>query len=82
MSNEVKCQQCGTLMKRDVRVIRSMGLQVIGVLLFLLGLILLFFIPIGTIIGLILMIAAARMGYSRQKVWKCGNCGYFFERAK
>lgn len=78
---DVNCQQCGNQMKKGKKVERSLGLQVIGILLFLVGLVLLFFIPIGTLVGIILMILAARMGYSQKKAWICGNCGYFFERA-
>ena len=82
MTNEVKCQQCGTGMKQTKRVKKSMGLQVLGVFVFLFGLVLLFIFPIGTLFGVILMIVAARLGYEKQKVWSCGNCGYFFERVK
>ena len=78
---ELKCQQCGGEMKKTKKAERNMALQLLGVVLFLIGIGLLFVIPIGTIVGLILMIASARLGYSKKKVWKCGNCGYFFERA-
>jgi len=60
---------------------KSLALQLLGVLLFLIGIALLFLFPIGTIAGLILMIGAARLGYKKLKVWKCDRCGYFFERA-
>lgn len=59
----------------------SLALQLLGVVLFLVGIGLLFLFPIGTVAGLILMIGAARLGYKKLKVWKCGQCGYFFERA-
>ena len=81
MSEDIKCQQCGSEMKKTKKVNRDMAMQVVGVLVFLFGLCLLFFFPIGTIAGLVLMVAAGRLGYSKKKVWLCGNCGYFFERA-
>jgi hypothetical protein len=56
-------------------------LQLFGVALFLLGVALLFLFPMGTVIGVFVMLGAANMGYSKTKVWKCSNCGYFFERA-
>lgn len=60
----------------------SLALQLLGVVLFLVGVGLLFLFPIGTVAGLILMIGAARLGYKKLKVWKCDQCGYFFERAE
>lgn len=78
---EVNCQQCGTLMRAGKKVDKSYSLQVVGILVFLIGFALLFLFPIGTLFGIVLMIAAARMGYSKKNAWICGNCGYFFERA-
>jgi len=69
------------MMSKTTKADRNLGLQLLGVILFLVGLGLLFVFPLGTIAGIILMIGAARLGYSKKKVWKCGNCGYFFERA-
>lgn len=77
----VTCQQCGTEMKKGSKVEKSLGLQLVGVILFLVGLGLLFVFPLGTVLGVILMIVAARLGYKKLKGWKCPNCGYFFERA-
>jgi hypothetical protein len=45
----------------------------------LLGLVLLFVFPIGTLVGIVLIIVAIKIG-SGKKVWKCKDCGYFFER--
>jgi len=68
-------------MEKTKKIERSMGLQLLGVLVFVFSIFLLFFFPFGTIVGIILMIVAARLGYSKKKVWKCTDCGYFFERA-
>lgn len=76
----VDCKQCSGKMKKTVRSIHNRGAQLIGVILFFVGLGLLFAYPIGTIIGVIIMIAANSLGFKRQKVWECQNCGYFFER--
>lgn len=76
----IDCKQCGGLMRRDHKVDKSYALQFVGLILFVIGLFLLVIVPIGTIIGIILMILAARMGYSRKKVWKCLECGYYFDR--
>jgi len=68
-------------MTKTQKVDRSLALQLLGVILFLLGVVLLFLFPIGTVAGLILMIGAARLGYKKVKIWKCTQCSYFFERA-
>ena len=74
----INCKQCDGEMFKTKMVDKNMGLQVLGVIVFLIGLVLLFFFPFGTIIGLILMIVAARLGYRKIKAWKCKTCGYFF----
>ena len=68
-------------MVKTKKVDKNLGLQLCGVLLFLVGVGLLFLFPIGTIAGLILMIGATRLGYKKVKIWKCEQCSYFFERA-
>ncbi|MDY6979363.1 MAG: LITAF-like zinc ribbon domain-containing protein [Pseudomonadota bacterium] len=81
MAEDIKCQQCGTPMQKTTKADKSLGLQLLGVVLFLVGVGLLFLFPLGTIVGVILMIGSLRLGYSKKKVWKCPSCGYFFERA-
>lgn len=78
----VSCEKCSGQMQKTKKTDRSFGLQVVGLLLFFVGIfIMISMFPIGIIFGLIVMILAARMGYKRTKVWKCKNCGYFYERA-
>jgi hypothetical protein len=55
-----------------------MTLQVLGVVVFLVGLGLCFTL-IGAIIGIPLMIIAARMGFSKLLVMACDRCGYFYK---
>lgn len=81
MSEPIKCQQCGEGMKKTKRAEKSYSLQLLGVLLFVVAIALLFVFPIGTFFGIVLMIVAARMGYSKHKVWLCKSCGYYFNRA-
>ncbi len=81
MAGEVKCQQCGSQMKKTTKADKSLGLQLLGVILFLFGIGLLFLFPIGTFFGVVLMIGSLGLGYSKKKVWRCPNCDYFFERA-
>ena len=56
-------------------------MQLFGVIVFILGICLLPFLPIGTLIGIVLIIMAFGLGYKKKAVWKCKECGYFFERA-
>lgn len=78
---DVNCQQCSAGMKKTTHVKSSVGLQFIALGLFIVGIVLLFIFPLGTIFGIGLMAVSYNMGYKRLKVWKCSNCGYFFERA-
>lgn len=78
--DSLECKQCGSAMSKTKKVDRSLGLQLVGVFLFLFGFVLLFLFPVGTLVGIITMIVACRLGYKQTKVWKCDNCGYFFER--
>ncbi len=77
----VRCQQCGQEMKPGYKVDKSMTLQLVGLLLCLLGLVLLFVFPIGTIIGIVIILLSLNLGLKRRKAWLCAACGYFFERA-
>lgn len=78
---ELQCKQCGGQMKKGKKVDSNMGVQAFGCAIFILGFVLLFWFPLGTIIGVFVMLGAAGMGYRKSKVWKCSQCGYFFERA-
>ncbi len=78
--DSIKCKQCDGTMTKSKKVDKSMALQLVGVLVFIAGLILLFVFPIGTLFGVVLMIVSLFLGYSKKPVWKCGSCGFFFER--
>lgn len=78
--DEVTCKQCGTAMRSTVRAEHNLAVQLLAVVVFIVGIALLFVVPLGTIIGIFLMLASLRMGYKRRKVWACKNCGYFFDR--
>lgn len=80
-TTQVKCQQCGAGMHKETRSERDFGVQFFGCAIFIVGLVLLVFFPVGTMIGVLMMLGAARMGYKRKRVWRCRQCGYFFERA-
>lgn len=78
--SSVICKQCGDEMQRSSKAETNMALQLLGVVVFLIGLAI-SFSGIGVIIGVPLMLAALFMGYKKKKVMKCGGCGYFFEVA-
>jgi ABC-type phosphate transport system permease subunit len=77
---DVICKQCGGAMHETKKTESSIGLQLFGVLLFFVGIALLFVFPFGTIAGVMLMIFSARLGYKRIRITLCEKCGYFFER--
>lgn len=81
VAHAVNCEKCKSPMQKTKKVDKSILLQIVGVFVFIWGLCCLIVFPIGTIFGIVLMIAAARMGYSKKPVWLCPNCGFFFERA-
>lgn len=78
---EVTCQQCGSSMSKTTKNESNYGVQLLALLGFILGFALLFAFPIGTIVGVILILVTPRLGFNRRKVWKCSGCGYFFDRA-
>ena len=67
------CNQCGGEMQRVLE--KSGGIPLPSIGLFIIGFILLFFFPAGTLIGGFLIIAALLLGYPRKKNWKCEACG-------
>jgi len=78
----VKCQHCGSAMNKTKKSDVSIGLQLVGVFLFFLGIAMFFmYFPLGLILGIIVMIVSARLGFKQKKVWMCSSCKFFFERA-
>jgi len=80
MNENVTCKQCGSVMRRTVRGEHNFAVQLLAIALCIVGVLLLFVVPVGTIIGIFIVLASFRMGYKRRKVWACGKCGYFFDR--
>jgi hypothetical protein len=56
----------------------NLTLQILGVVVFLIGLGLCFTL-VGAIVGIPLMIVAARMGFKKFAVMACGRCGYYYK---
>ncbi len=77
----VACGHCGGPMVATTKTESSAALQVAGVLVFLMGLSLLVFFPIGTVVGIVLIVGACKMGYNKRKVRQCTQCGYFYDIA-
>ena len=77
----ITCQKCQGNMQKTVIARENAGIVALAVIVAIIGVILLFAFPIGTIIGLLLLVAAPKIADRSKRVWKCENCGYFFERA-
>lgn len=76
--NEVLCKQCGAKMKKTKKAESNYALQVVGVILFIVGVVVTFS-GVGVLIGLPLMVASLFLGYSKKKVMACESCSYFYE---
>ncbi len=70
------CKLCGGEMKKSSES-KSTG---IGCLLIIVGIILLFIFPIGTIIGVLLILWGLHHGSKRRGLWVCKKCGHQVER--
>jgi len=73
-------EACGGEMEKTVRANEHAGVTAGAIIVAILGLVLLFAFPVGTILGVILLIAAPRIANRSKSVWACNSCGYFFER--
>lgn len=67
-------------MKQAKRAESNLAVQALGVFVFIIGV--LFCLTCLLLpAGIPLVIASARMGYKKRNVWRCRQCGYFYERA-
>ena len=78
MSKVIECKQCGEAMRKEIQskgnltgIILALIVLAIGISLSAIGL---------WIIGIPVIILSLFMGGKRVKIWKCPECGYFFER--
>lgn len=78
---KVTCIHCGGAMKKSTATSGSCLAVIVALIIFIVGVCLLAFFPVGTIIGALMMLASLFMGGQRRKVMKCRGCGYIFERA-
>ena len=67
-------------MTETVRANESTGMTAFALILAIVGIVLLFAFPIGTLIGVVLLIAAPKIANRARPVWACKSCGYFFEK--
>lgn len=83
MDRGFECAQCGHgPMRKTTHVDRNLGLQALGIVLFIGGVLLLGAGPIGIVAGVALMVGSARLGYRRRKVWLCPHCGSLVDRVE
>ena len=75
------CQQCQGKMQKTVLARENSGITALALIVAIVGAILLFVFPIGTIVGVLLLVAAPKIADRSKNVWKCESCGYFFDRA-
>jgi hypothetical protein len=76
------CQHCGGDMRKTVISSGNCSGIAVALIVFCAGIMLTLLLPVvGWVCGPIISLAALFMGGKRQAVWKCRDCGYFFERA-
>jgi hypothetical protein len=76
------CRQCGGNMRKTVLSSGHCSGLAVALIVFCTGIIIFFILPVvGWVVGPIISLLALFMGGKRQRVWRCRNCGYFFERA-
>ncbi len=68
------CRKCSGEMQRAAEA--SGGVPFGAVALVLVGVPLLFVVPAGTVIGILLIVTGLVLGYPRKKVWRCQACGF------
>lgn len=80
---QLTCEHCGGPMRKTVISSGNCRGLLLALIMLLAGVAVIVFFAwtiIGLVIGALMMIAALFMGGTRQKVWKCRNCGYVFNR--
>jgi len=73
-----KCEKCGGEFKKKSKATGTGA----GCLIVIIGVLLIGFFPVGTIIGIILILVGLGYGSKQQHFWVCKNCGFKFEREK
>lgn len=71
-----RCQACGGEMKKSKESKSSAS----GCIVLIIGLICLVFFPIGTIIGIILILVGLSYATKKRGLWVCKGCGSQIER--
>ena len=79
----VPCKVCeGGTMKKAKAKTGGFAKTMFAFVFLIIGIVLLFLIPIGTIIGIFVILGSiGMMGRNSRKVLKCNNCGAVVDRA-
>ena len=79
----IACKQCGGEMYKSTHSTGNFIGIVLALITFFAGILIIFFTfitIIGPIIGLLMILVSLGMGGKSHKVWKCKNCGYYFNK--
>ena len=74
----LKCEKCSGEMLKSRKY--SSGSSLVSMILILIGFLLLFLFPIGTLIGVVFIGFGIKKGIQPRFFWVCQSCGYKFER--
>jgi hypothetical protein len=72
------CPHCHFIMLRSKKVTKNRSLQFSGGLLQTVAIILLFLVPVGTIVGIIMLCFASNMGKKTEDAIVCQGCGFYY----
>ena len=81
MKTSIQCKQCeGTMVLTDKEE-KSPLFQVLSIILFIVGIPMMFALYAGTFIGGALVVLALTIRSQKKKIWKCTECGNLLARA-
>ncbi|MGD9032393.1 MAG: hypothetical protein PVH02_07020 [Desulfobacteraceae bacterium] len=81
MKTSIPCKECDGTMVLTGQEEKSRPFQVLAIILFILGIPMMFALYAGTFIGGALIVTALAIRSHKKKIWKCTECGKLFARA-
>ena len=81
MKASVRCKECDGTMVLTGEEEKSTPCQVLAIILFILGIPMMFALYAGTFLGAALIVLALRIRSHKKKIWKCTKCGDLLARA-
>ena len=81
MKTSILCKECNGTMVLTGEEEKSLLFQVLAIILFIVGIPMMFALYAGTFIGGALVVLALTIRSQKKKIWKCTECGNLIGRA-